>query len=74
MKKSGWIAAEVRQEDFPSLDMDALLKNKSMYGADAVCGCAYNEARNLLIAAKIDKGDSRNCRMMAYRKNGTTTG
>ena len=40
----------------------------SDFGADAVCGCAYDEENNLLVAAKIDKGDSRNCRIMAYRK------
>ncbi len=68
LEKDGWTAEEVYQEDFPDLDMDALLKQKSMYGADAVCGCAYNEGKKLLLAAKVDKGDSRNCRMMAYRK------
>lgn len=68
LEEMGWVSDEVYQEDFPTLDMDALLKQKSMYGADAVCGCAYSEADNLLVAVKIDKGDSRNCRMMAYRK------
>ncbi len=40
----------------------------SEYGADAVCGCAYDEDKHLLIAAKIDRADSRNSRMMAYQK------
>lgn len=68
LEKRGWTVAETYQEDFPALDMDALLKQKSEYGADAVCGCAYDEEKHLLIAAKMDKADSRNCKMMTYRK------
>lgn len=65
----GWTSEEACQEDFPTLDMNALLKQKSMYGADAVCGCAFDEERNLLLSAKIDRADSRNCRIMVYKKN-----
>ena len=68
LEKMGWIVDEAYQEDFPTLDMDALLKQRSEYGADAVCGCAYDEEKHLLIAAKIDKADSRNRRIMIYRK------
>ena len=68
LEKMGWLVDEVYQEDFPTLDMDALLKQRSEYGADAVCGCAYDEEKQLLLAAKIDKADSRNRRIMIYRK------
>lgn len=68
LEEMGWISNEVYQEDFPTLDMDALLKQKSIYGTDAVCGCAYDEEKHLLIAAKIDRADSSNCKIMAYRK------
>ena len=68
LEKMGWIVDEAYQEDFPTLDMNALLKQRSEYGADAVCGCAYDEEKHLLIAAKIDKADSRNRRIMIYRK------
>ena len=68
LEKMGWIVDEAYQEDFPTLDMDALLKQKSEYGADAVCGCAYDEEKHLLIVAKIDRGDSRNSRIMTYQK------
>ena len=68
LEKMDWIVDEAYQEDFPTLDMDALLKQRSEYGADAVCGCAYDEEKHLLIAAKIDKADSRNRRIMIYRK------
>ena len=68
LEKMGWLVDEVYQEDFPTLDMDALLKQRSEYGADAVCGCAYDEEKQLLLAAKIDKADSRNSRIMIYRK------
>lgn len=68
LEKMGWVVDEAYQEDFPALDMDALLKQKSMYGADAVCGCAYDEEKHLLIAAKIDRADSRNSQMMTYQK------
>lgn len=68
LEKMGWTADEAYQENFPTLDMDALLKQRSEYGADAVCGCAYDEEKHLLIAAKIDRADSRNGRMMAYQK------
>lgn len=68
LKKMGWVCNEAYQEDFPVLDMDALLRQRSEYGADAVCGCAYDEEKNLLIAAKIDRADSRNSKIMTYRK------
>ena len=68
LEEMGWISEEAYQENFPTLDIDALLKQKSMYGADAVCGCAYDEEKHLLIVAKIDRGDSRNSRIMTYRK------
>ena len=68
LEKMGWTVDEAYQEDFPALDMDALLKQRSEYGADAVCGCAYDEDKHLLIAAKIDRADSRNSRMMTYQK------
>lgn len=69
LEEMGWTSEEAYQEDFPALDMDALLKQKSMYGADAICGCAYDEEKNLLLSAKVDKADSRNCRIMIYTKN-----
>ena len=68
LEEMGWISEEAYQENFPTLDIDALLKQKSMYGADAVCGCAYDEEKHLLVAAKIDRGDSRNSRIMTYQK------
>lgn len=68
LEKMGWVVDEAYQEDFPTLDMDALLKQRSEYGADAVCGCAYDEEKHLLIAAKVDRADRRNCTMMTYRK------
>mgnify|MGYP007025191363 CR=1 FL=1 len=43
-----------------------ILKQKSEYGADAVCGCAYDEEKHLLIIAKIDRGDSRNSRIIKH--------
>lgn len=68
LEEMGWTSEEAYQEDFPALDMDALLKQRSEYGADAVCGCAYDEDKHLLIAAKIDRADSRNSRIMTYQK------
>ena len=68
LEKMGWVVDEAYPEDFPALNMDALLKQRSEYGADAVCGCAYDEEKHLLIIAKIDRGDSRNSRIMTYRK------
>ena len=68
LEEMGWISEEAYQENFPALDMDALLKQKSMYGADAVCGCAYDDEENLLVSVKIDKADSRNSKIMVYRK------
>ena len=68
LKEMGWVSEEAYPEDFPALDMEALLKQKSEYGADAVCGCAYDEEKHLLIAVKVDRADSRNGRMMTYRK------
>ncbi|WP_251319629.1 hypothetical protein [Flintibacter muris] len=68
LEEMGWTVDEAYQEDFPTLDMDALLKQKSEYGADAVCGCAYDEEKHLLIVAKIDRGNSRNSRIMTYQK------
>ena len=44
------------------------IKQKSEYGANSVCGCAYDEEKHLLIAVKVDRADSRNGRMMTYRK------
>ena len=35
--------------------MDALLKQKSEYGADAVCGCAYDEEKHLLEQSGADE-------------------
>lgn len=68
LKEMGWVSEEAYPEYFPALDMEALLKQKSEYGADAVCGCAYDEEKHLLIAVKVDRADSRNGRMMTYRK------
>lgn len=68
LEEMGWISEEAYQENFPTLDMNALLKQKSMYGADAVCGCAYDDEENLLVSVKIDKADSRNSKIMVYRK------
>lgn len=68
LEEMGWISEEAYQENFPALDMDTLLKQKSMYGADAVCGCAYDDEENLLVSVKIDKADSRNSKIMVYRK------
>lgn len=68
LEKMGWVVDEAYQEDFPALDMDALLKQRSEYGADAVCGCAYDKEKHLLIVAKIDRDDRRNSRIMTYRK------
>ncbi len=69
MEKMDWTAKEASLEDFPALDRLTLLKQPSMYGGDAVCGCAYDAGKNLLVAAKIDRDDSRNCKIMAYQKN-----
>lgn len=66
--KMGWVPEECCPEDIPALDMDAVLKYKSTYGADAACGCAYDEEKNLLVCARVDKEDSGNRFMMAYRK------
>ena len=68
LKKMGWAVEEAHQEDVSALDMNALLKRRSEYGADAVCGCAYDGEKRLLIAARIDRADSRNCRIMAYTR------
>ena len=68
LKEMGWVSEEAYPEDFPARDMEALLKQKSEYGADSVCGCAYDEEKHLLIAVKVDRADSRNGRMMTYRK------
>ena len=68
LEEMGWISEEAYQENFPTLDMDALLKQKSMYGADAVCGCAYDDEENLIVSVKVDKADSRNSKIMVYRK------
>lgn len=68
LEKSSWRPDEVYPTDFPNLDMAQLLKQKSMYGTEALCGFAYDEANHLLIAAKIDRADERNSRMMAYQK------
>lgn len=68
LKKMGWIVNEVYQENFPDLNMNNLLKQKSTYGADAVCGCAYDEEKKLLLSAVIDRIDSRNRRIITYRK------
>ncbi len=68
LEKMGWTVGKVYQGDFPALDMDALLKQRSEYGIDVVCGCAYDEEKHLLIAAKVDRADSRNCQIIAYKK------
>lgn len=68
LEKLGWTSDEAYPEDFPELEFDAMMKQNSMYGGDAVCGCAYDEANNLLVSARIDKEDNRNSKMMVYRK------
>lgn len=66
--KMGWTAEQIYPEDIPGLDMDAVLKYKSDYGADAVCGCAYDEEKDFLVSVKIDREDNGNCIIMTYRK------
>lgn len=68
LKKAGWVPEESDPKDIPGLDMEAVLKYKSTYGGDAVCGCAYDEEKGFLVSVRIDREDPCVCKIMTYRR------
>ncbi len=68
MKKAGWTPRRLNPEDLPGLgaDMTALLRQKSMYGADTKCGIGYDGTEKRLLAIRIDKGDKDRLDGMEY--------
>lgn len=70
LQKAGWAAHKLHREDLSegNLDMSAMLKWRSTYGADAVCGCVYREEEQTLLAARLDKGDRNHFFGMKYTK------
>lgn len=70
LEKTGWAAQNLCLEDLPKSlkDNSDLFRWKSTYGADAVCGCAYNEEEQTLLAVRLDKGDPENFCGMQYQK------
>ncbi len=70
LTKEGWNVRNLSFEEFSSLPIDssAMLRWRSGYGVDPVCGCAYEEAENRFIFAKVDRGDPQRTVIMEYRK------
>lgn len=66
--KMGWAPKEIYPEDIPGLDLDAVLKYRSTYGADAVCGCAYDEESHFLVSVRVDREEGGVCNIMTYQK------
>lgn len=59
MKKAGWTVNSLERKDLARLDCDeaSLLRWASTYGADAVCGCCYDEEAGQLLAVRMDRAD-----------------
>ena len=70
LQKAGWTSHKLYSEDLSAwnLDTSAMLRWRSTYGADAICGCAYQEEAQILLAARLDKGNGDNFCGMKYTK------
>lgn len=70
LEEQGWASRELSKMDFSELvgDPAAMLKTASIYGIDALCGCAYDEEQGLLVVARVDKEDEDYFYGMEYRK------
>ena len=70
LEEQGWESRELSKKDFSELvgEPAAMLKVASMYGADALCGCAYDEGQDLLVVALVDKEDDDYFYGLKYRK------
>lgn len=57
LEKDGWTSETLFEDDlaYYEINTDVMLKYKSFYDTDALCGCAYDEDKKLLLVIKMKK-------------------